>query len=207
MAVVTASEGMSRGRDGDAGYLLTGQYQADNVRSGTTLEPLTRALGVPWAARKVLNKIAPRQNITHSTDPARLCIETIVAGSTSTKTYILDGIEREMEPPDSNAQLREAVRATEDHEQSRVILEVRVLAPDRLRGVKYRDVYTLLPPPADGSIHRVITIWVPGEAPAVADRVLGRDPDSQPCVRRRAGEEDATSNEALKAAPEAGSAA
>eukprot|EP00935_MAST-01C_sp_MAST-1C-sp1_P001277 g1277.t1 len=85
----------SSGKDGgDPQWLFTGQWVADEKRCNTTLEPMMEALGVPWAARKFVNRVVRVQDIEHSA--LRLTVTDRSEMGVKTSSFTLDGQERQV---------------------------------------------------------------------------------------------------------------
>ena len=159
---------------------MTGDYVSDPRRSETTLEPLMAALGVPWAARKLMNAMTTRLSYNHV--PGRL---DVVTNGKPTGTFVLDGVERDKETPGTKLGRPERrITCTEDVPRSRVVVLSKLLLPERLAGGTIRDVYTVIE--GGAAIHREVDIRMPRQPPARVSRILTRVAGSTPPAMRAA---------------------
>jgi hypothetical protein len=105
-------------------YWLTGTWEADEVRSATTLEPMMEALGVPWAARKLVNRMRFVNHFDHSS--TEFVVSDLSTMRVKTVTYVLDGAVREMTNSKGEVSL---VKAFEDLATNSVTIET--VLPDQ----------------------------------------------------------------------------
>ena len=70
-------------------WFLTGEWMPDEARSRTTLEPMMKALGVPWAARKIVNRMKFICEMRHSST-GLIVIDKTTMGE-KTQSYNMDG--------------------------------------------------------------------------------------------------------------------
>ena len=75
-------------------WLLTGAWVADEERSRDTLEPMLRAMGTPWAARRLLRGLAITSTLTHEPGVRLVEVASSRLGEGRPATFELDGVAR-----------------------------------------------------------------------------------------------------------------
>jgi hypothetical protein len=146
-------------------FWLTGTWEADEVRSATTLEPMMEALGVPWAARKLVNRMRFVNHFDHSS--TEFVVSDLSTMRVKTVTYVLDGAVREMTNSKGEVSL---VKAFEDLDSNSVTIET--VLPDQ-RG-KLHDTRSIVPGTNGHELRRLLHVYVPRKAPVTVDLLLVR---------------------------------
>ena len=149
---------------------MTGNWTVDYTLSKTTIEPMTKALGVPWIARKALNALTFTTVIKHTPDHFDRFDK--LKGNRVGKeqpAYKLDGKPCKVE--DENGFVD--VRCWSDPAEAKVTVETTIPETPKNIGALLTDSLTL---EHDGEwLHQRITVVTKGSTePVFVDRILKR---------------------------------
>ena len=172
-------------------WLLTGEWLADEARSHDTLEPMMRAMGTPWAARRMLRGVAITSMLTHEPGIRLHELATSSLGAGKPACFELDGAAR----PLWIGRKEGSVRAVELRGTGAVRLEFTL--PDA-KGV-VRDTRRVL---AGGDeLERIIELRLAKQPPLRIHRLLIRQangPRATPRPATTMGDTAAAVNAALR---------
>ena len=157
--------------DGPA-WLLSGQWVPDEVRSRDTLEPMLKAMGTPWAARRLLRNVTITTNLEHEPGVRLHDRASSSVGEAPPTIYSLDGVSRTF----VLGKREGSVRALELPHNNGVRIEVTL--PDG-RGT-VRDTRKVL---ASGrELERIVELRLTSQPPLRLHRLLVRTPSSVPAI-------------------------
>lgn len=155
-------------------WLLTGTWVADEARSRDSLEPMLRAMGTPWAARRMVRGLRIVTALAHEPGARLIEVASSSLGEGKPSVFHLDGETR----PLQIGRREGAVRAVELARYGAVRLEITL--PDG-KGTLL-DTRRVLP--NGHEIERIIELRLVRQPPLRLHRLLVREsPDQQPVPR------------------------
>ena len=180
-------------------WFLSGEWTPDDARSRTTLEPLMKALGVPWAARKIVGRMKFMCELKH-TSKVLTVTDTSTMGI-KTQSFMLDGVTRDVtNDKGQSVETRAWETMDEGSDKGSVSIETQIPLRDGTMGVMLDKRWM---EDSGDTLHRVVTLSKRnGETLAVVDRLLVRTQSSCTPVPRlpgATGEEGAGGREGTSA--------
>ena len=162
-------------RPAESNWLLTGSWVADEARSRDSLEPMLRAMGTPWAARRMVRGLRIVSTLAHEPGVRLVEVASSSLGEGKPSTFALDGQTR----PLWMGRREGAVRAVELRRTGAVRLEITL--PDG-KGVVL-DTRRVLP--CGNELERIIELRLVRQPPLRLHRLLIRDAEQpqQPVPR------------------------
>lgn len=151
-------------------WLLTGSWVADEARSRDSLEPMLRAMGTPWAARRMVRDVRIVSTLRHEAGISLVEIASSSLGEGKPSVFALDGKSR----PLWMGRREGSVRAVELRRTGAVRLEITL--PDGKGAVL--DTRRVLP--SGDELERIIELRLVRQPPLRLHRLLVRDPEKMP---------------------------
>ena len=157
--------------EGDGGgWLLTGHWVADEERSRDTLEPMMKAMGTPWAARRMLRGVVITSMLKHEAGVRLSELASSSLGVGKPAVFDLDGVAR----PLWIGRREGRVRAIELRGTGAVRLEFTL--PDGKGTI--RDTRRVLG--GGDELERIVEIRLASQPPLRIHRLLVRQPSREP---------------------------